>query len=420
MTKSFFCVPSIAVTALILASCTGSQIPTATPGSVAQQREPSRAPRAPATTGYQSLYSFGAGSDGQMPKAALVDVHGALYGTTYGGGEYGDGTVFSISTAGSEKVRHSFSGAQHDGANPAAALVAMQGQLYGTTQYGGRNSFGTVFRMRTNGSEKVLYSFLGVPFAANPAASLINVNGTLYGTTQYGGVNCSPNGCGTVFSITKTGSENVLYKLRGYGYPPNSDGSNPVASLVYVSGALWGTAESGGGFPHGSQGDVGAVFRVNIAGTEKMVYWFDVYPYSSNGCYPQAALTNVNGTMYGTTSFSGMYGGGTVLKYPRSGRAHPVLMHSFGYGSDGSSPIAALLNVKGMLYGTTSKGGAYGGGTLFSINPTTGAETVLHSFGYGSDGAKPLAGLVNVNGSLYGTTSAGGTYGKGTVFALTP
>jgi uncharacterized repeat protein (TIGR03803 family) len=95
-------------------------------------------------------------------------------------------------------------------------------------------------------------------------------------------------------------------------------------------------------------------------------------------------------------------------------------LHSFGSGSDGISPAAALLNVNGILYGTTRSGGAYGAGIVFSINPTTGTETILHNFGRGSDGASPLSDLIDVNGMLYGTTSAGGKYGDGTVFTLTP
>ena len=94
-------------------------------------------------------------------------------------------------------------------------------------------------------------------------------------------------------------------------------------------------------------------------------------------------------------------------------------LHSFGSGSDGGHPSASLLNVSGTLYGTTSLGGAYGKGTVFSMT-LSGNERVLHSFGYGADGATPLAGLIDVKGTLYGTTSAGGTYGDGTVFALKP
>src|ERR1700722_12389247 len=142
------------------------------------------------------------GSAGQIPKAALIDVDGALYGTTYGGGVYADGTVFSVSTTGAEKVLYSFlgdNGSANDGANPSASLLAVKGLLYGTTEYGGYPSSGgcnagTVFRISTLGAEKVIYRFYGYYChdhvyndGANPLASLIDVKGKLYGTTYSGG-----------------------------------------------------------------------------------------------------------------------------------------------------------------------------------------------------------------------------------------
>lgn len=99
------------------------------------------------------------------------------------------------------------------------------------------------------------------------------------------------------------------------------------------------------------------------------------------------------------------------------------MLHKFGHGSDGANPEVGLTNVKGTLYGTTTFGGANNDGTIFSIT-TTGQEQVLYSFAGGSDGALPEAGLINVNGTLYGTTESSGRYGCrhhdgcGTVFAF--
>ena len=96
------------------------------------------------------------------------------------------------------------------------------------------------------------------------------------------------------------------------------------------------------------------------------------------------------------------------------------MLYSFKGGSDGAGP-SGLIDVNGKLYGTTGYGGTPGTyGTVFSISTTGYAETVLHRFGVSKDGQHPGAGLLNVNGTLYGTTSDGGLYGKGTVFALTP
>jgi uncharacterized repeat protein (TIGR03803 family) len=403
------CAFSICAGVFLLAGCGGSRLPIGAQGAM---------PQGAATTGYGTVYSFGAGSDGQNPKAGLVDVQGALYGTTYSGGAHGDGTVFRISTGGKEKILHSFYDCC-DGANPSAGLIVVRGLLYGTTERGGNPGVqGTVFSITKTGTEKVLHSFRGYyqQDGASPVASLIDVSGTLYGTTEYGGgVECGGGayrGCGSVFSVSTTGTLKLLLGFCGSYYP--CYGGNPVAGLIYAKGTLWGTTESGGG------ADAGVVFRISTTGTEKAVYLFGCYPYSSNGCNPEAALTKVNGTLFGATANSGVYGGGTVVEYPRCCPGRPKLLHSFGSGSDGSSPAAAMLNVNGTLYGTTARGGAYGSGTIFSISPVNGAENVLHSFGYGSDGATPLGELIAVKGTLYGTTSAGGAYGKGTVFAFTP
>jgi uncharacterized repeat protein (TIGR03803 family) len=165
----------------MLFGCGGSQPPTSVPGATTQIST---------SIGYRSLYSFGKGSDGQEPKAALIDVNGTFYGTTYGGGVYSDGTVFNMSTTGTEKLLYSFQG-DRDGANSSASLLAVKGVLYGTTEYGGATKYengGTVFRISTAGVEKVLHRFHGHSRdghyyydGANPVASLIDVKGLLYG-----------------------------------------------------------------------------------------------------------------------------------------------------------------------------------------------------------------------------------------------
>ncbi len=152
---------------------------------------------------------------------------------------------------------------------------------------------------------------------------------------------------------------------------------------------------------------------------------------------PHAGLVDVSGTLYGTTENGGAYYNscgngvacGTVFSITTAGKEKAL--HSFGYGeeTDGCLPLAALVNVKGTLYGTTSGCGEYkisesGNGTIFSVT-TGGKEQVLHSFtGGNGDGWHPEAGLIDVSGTLYGTTVGGGTgygsYGNGTVFAVTP
>ncbi|HEY1867549.1 MAG TPA: choice-of-anchor tandem repeat GloVer-containing protein, partial [Candidatus Cybelea sp.] len=261
-----------------------------------------------------------------------------------------------------------------------------------------------------NGIEKVLFWFRGDYYndGAHPAASLIEVNGKLYGTTYSGGFF---ENYGTVFQISLRGNEKVLHSFGIY-----SDGGNPLANLINVHGTLYGTTPYGGEGGSSEPFAWGTVFRITTTGTEQVLYAFN----RSDGYYPAAGLIKVGGILYGTTEGGGAYGGsygdGTAFSITTTGSL--TTLHSFGSGSDGVSPWAALLNVRGTLYGTTGGGGAYGKGTIFRMS-LSGKEKVLHSFGYGTDGATPLAGMIDVNGTLYGTTSAGGTYGNGTVFALT-
>ena len=136
---------------------------------------------------YKSLYSFKGGKDGENPLAALTHVGSTLYSTTAKGGAGTDGTVFSITTSGTEKVSYSFKGFPKDGAQPQAGLTDVNGTLYGATLSGGANGEGAIFTITTAGDESLLYSFKGGKDGQQPDAALTDVKGTLYGTTFYGG-----------------------------------------------------------------------------------------------------------------------------------------------------------------------------------------------------------------------------------------
>jgi uncharacterized repeat protein (TIGR03803 family) len=170
----------------------------------------------------------------------LVDLNGTLYGTASGGGKYGQGAVFSLSTSGGEKLLYSFKGGSKDGADPEGGLNAVKHTLYGTTARGGAHGDGTVFSITPTGTETVLHSFTGSD-GNFPLATLLNVNGTLYGTTSSGGA----YGYGTVFSITLSGHETVLYSFSG---PPSGgfDGAHPESGVIDVNGTLYGTTYLGG------------------------------------------------------------------------------------------------------------------------------------------------------------------------------
>ncbi len=426
------CAVSFGVTIAVLSGCGGLPPPIGAPAAL-KKGAPIVAPRSAAATsysaalrrassGYQLLYSFRGDKDGKFPWAGLINVNGTLYGTTHGGGAHKAGTFFSITTTGTKKVLYSFGGGSH-GSAPSGNFIAVKGTLYGTTDYGGAGSCfggcGTVFSITTTGTEKVLYSFAGGSDGVHPNGSLINVNGTLYGTTsEGGGSGCSGSGCGTVFSITMTGTEKVLYSFAG-----GSDGANPAAGLINVKGTLYGTTFTGGA------NGWGTVFSVTTTGTEKVVYGFCSQTSCADGLWPAAGLINVKSTLYGTTRNGGANGWGTVFSVTTTGTEK--VLYSFGGGSDGGDPVATLIHVNGKLYGTTyyegnGEGCVNGCGTVFSVT-TTGSEKVLHSFGGDADGANPAANLVNLNGTLYSTTTYGGAggcgphypAGCGSVFALT-
>jgi uncharacterized repeat protein (TIGR03803 family) len=406
-----------AATAL-LAACGGSQPSIGAPGAVPQSR--ALAPRGNSSN-YKVLYRFTGKSDGALPDAALVGVGRKLYGTTQSGGSASRGVVFSITRGGTEKPLYSFNGAA-DGGHPVASLIDMKDSLYGTTRAGGHRNGGTVFRVTTGGAEQVLHDFrVNGPHGEYPDASLIGLKGKLYGTTFAGGgsTNCRrPNGCGTVFSVTPSGTEIMLYGFKG----GPSDGAYPVGSLLSVDGTLYGTTDYGGAYSGCNNNHCGTVFSITTSGVEKVLHSFGG---GSDGANPVAGLIDVDGTLYGTTLNGGTNNLGTVFSITPSGSEKVV--YSFARGTDGNRPAAGLVDAAGTLYGTTSSGGGSscsggaGCGTVYSISPS-GAETVLYSFAGGSDGIQPHAALLDIAGVLYGTTTFGGgrKCGCGTIFALTP
>jgi uncharacterized repeat protein (TIGR03803 family) len=311
------------------------------------------------TAGVESLlYSFNTYPGGSYPRAGLVNISATLYGTTTEGGASIYGTVFSLTPSGKETVLHNFGGGSADGQVPYGDLIKVKGTLYGTTESGGANLAGTVFSITTSGKETVLYSFgTGSGDGEHPYAGLINVNGTLYGTTEYGGA----NGDGTVFKITTSGKETVLYSFRG------KSGKYPKAGLLNVNGTLYGTTTGGGAgsciysYIHGG---CGTVYAITSPGKETVLYSFKGG--KKDGQTPRASLINVNGTLYGTTYEGGPNDVGTVFSVTPSGKE--TVLYGFS-GKSGKYPEAGLLNVNGTLYGTTESGGANGDGTVFSLSP---------------------------------------------------
>jgi uncharacterized repeat protein (TIGR03803 family) len=208
------------------------------------------------------LHRFAGKSDGAKPVGSLIDVNGAFYGTATFGGAYDSGSVFKI-RAGTLRTLYSFKG-YPDGAVPYGGLIDDNGTLYGTTAIGGADDdSGTVYSLSSAGMERVLHSFKGYPDGAVPYDQLTDVDGILYGTTQFGGDSgqkCRAGGtvgCGVIFSIGTSGKEDVLYRFKGA-----PDGANPWSSLILESGDLYGTTVSGGAEHDGS------IFSFELPGTK--------------------------------------------------------------------------------------------------------------------------------------------------------
>jgi uncharacterized repeat protein (TIGR03803 family) len=363
------------------------------------------------------LYAFKGGTDGDAPFGAIVrDNAGNLYGTTEAGGADLIGTVFKVTNAGDETLLHSFSGFPTDGSEPTGGLVQGGGEFYGTASGGGANDAGAVFKMSASGSESLVYSFAYYPTDGSyPTGGLIRDSaGNLYGTTSQGGELNE----GIVFKIDSSGEETVLHSFAGY--PTDGAGSYYGSLARDGAGNLYGATGGGGAF------GLGTVFKLTPAGVETILHSFTG---STDGSGPTGGLIlDTKGNLYGTTSAGGS-GGGTECVFGGCGIAFEIspagkltILHDFtGSPSDGAGPYANLvMDASGNLYGTTLIGGTFGNGTVFKID-TSHNESILHSFDESTDGAEPFGPVtLDSKGNIYGTASYGGASGAGTVFMITP
>jgi uncharacterized repeat protein (TIGR03803 family) len=344
-----------------------------------------------------TLYTFTGGADGGSPMAGVIrDSEGNLYGTTYYGGMANVGTVFMLNSAGQETVLYPFRGAA-DGSIPDAGVIRdSAGNLYGVTAGGGPANAGVVYELSTAGVETTLYNFTGGDGGEYPTTNLVRDSaGNLYGVTSSGGTSNS----GTIFMLNTSGQQTVLYSFTG-----GSDGGTPNSIVRDSAGNLYGTTAGGGNFGNG------VVFEVDSAGTESTLYAFSG---SFDGGRPNGVVLDSTGNFYGTAQGggSGPNPAGVVFKLDPAGTE--TVLYSFSYGRHdagspgGSEPHAGvILDSAGNLYGTTYEGGVGNNGVVYKLD-TTGTETALYTFTGGSDGANPTTPVVRDSaGNLYGSTSA--------------
>lgn len=304
------------------------------------------------------LHSFKGSADGATPYASVVrDAAGNLYGTTYFGGSANLGTVFKVDTAGKETVLHTFVGA-NDGSLPLGGLfLDSKGNLYGTTQGGGAYYQGTVFKVNTAGKETVLHIFSGGDGAYPFATPILDKNGNIYGTTEGGGA----WNVGTVFKLTKKGKETVLYSFTGTG----GDGAYPAARLIQdAAGNFYSTTWQGGKTCFDG---CGTVFKVTVTGKETVLYSFNGPP---DGAYPAAGLVrDAAGNFYGTTAGGGASNSGSVFKLDKSGTETSLYSFTGGADGSIPFYETLVRDAAGALYGTTYQGGASNLGTIFKLTP---------------------------------------------------
>ncbi len=363
------------------------------------------------------------------PSSVIEDVSGNLYFTVYGlyaGGVDSLGAVIKLDPTGKATLLYSFPGGP-SGAYPEAPLILdSTGNLYGTTTQGGASNCvlasiivgcGVVFKLDSAGNETVLHNFTNGADGAYPASPLLLASdGNLYGSTSYGGVgHCggvvsgagdSASGCGVVFKMDLSGNETTLYQFTG-----EADGASPQAVLRDNDGNLYGTTAAGGMGCFSFVPGCGVLFKIDPSGNETVLHDFST---DGDNTYAGNLLMDASGNLYTTTytTTSGTQNYGQVLKFDLSG--NETVLFTFTGGVNGANPTSPLvLDSAGNFYGATSQGGylqppcssSSGCGVVFKIDPS-GNETVLYRFTGGADGSSPSGALLlDGSGNLYGSTA---------------
>ena len=387
---------------------------------------------------YQILHAFGAGDDGNAPEGPPVfDKKGNLYSSTYVGGANQLGTVFELTpgTNGqwSETILHSFPASPGDGYEPTGIVMDGAGNLYGTTTIGGTSGnckvvqgCGTIFELSpgTNGqwTESILYNFCSLANCADGGvpgyAPTLGSGGALYGVASENAYQLAPGSNGWTF--------NVLYTFCSL--PNCNDGNDPSGSLTLdARGNVYGETAEGG------NGGVAYVLHPERSGQWKEFVLHGFFG-GDDGFDPNGALALHGDALYGSTEAGGgnsCEGGcGTVFQLTRGSgtNINEQILHDFGPNeAQGLIPVAGVAsNQRGDLFGVTTFGGSPSCecGVVYGMKPQGNgkwAYQVLYAFDVGTGGFYPdSTPTIDSQGNVYGTTSAGGQYGPGVVFELSP
>lgn len=380
------------------------------------------------------LHFFDPYYDGTLAECDLLVTNGWIYGATSGGGTNGNnstGTIFKLSTNGSNlnllrvfaTTGSNANGSPHD----LGGLVLSGNTLYGTTISGlnndGSGNGGTVFKINTDGGGyETLHVFDSVPVVDGntPESGLLLLGNTLYGTTYYGG----GGSYGTLFKIGTDGLGYTQIKQFTNNYPNSSPvgtiaGTHPGGALATDGSSIYGTTFNGG------TNFYGVVYKIGLDGNGfSVLRHFDGQELGGN---PSWGLICDDGILYGVagggTLLPGIPAlrGGIVFKMNTDGSGYTVL-HSFTNKPDGKTPTGKLLLLGSTLYGTTTTGGTNGAGfgTVYQINTDGSGYAILHHFTNSVPGMRtPVnVGLSAADGQLFGVTDYGGTNDAGGIFTL--
>jgi uncharacterized repeat protein (TIGR03803 family) len=339
-----------------------------------------------------TLFNFDSSTGG--PSAGLIQAtNGNFYGTTALGGDfsncsfYGCGTIFELTAGGAFTTLYSFCAQPNcaDGDGPFSGVIqASDGNFYGTTYGGGALGDGTVFEMTQTGTLTTLNSFAGTN-GLGPGGIVQAIDDNFYGTTLYGGAGSAYglSGNGTVFEITPGGALTMLYSFCSQ--TNCTDGGGPTTLFQAADGNFYGTTLYGGAYGNGT------IFKITAAGALTTIYSFCAEHSCTDGKEPTGVMQAADGNLYGTTLHGGGSGVGTIFEII-AGKLTTI--HKFagsaGKYPDGANPFAGVMQASdGSFYGTTAYGGSNnncsdGCGTVFTFG-LPGATLSRTSLNFGRE-----------------------------------